>query len=71
MITVYENDKTNDDEKSKEGIKQGKAEGLAEGIKEGAKQEKIAIAKDMKSDGLPIATIAKYTGLTAEEIEKL
>ena len=55
----------------KEGIKQGKAEGLAEGIKEGAKQEKIAIAKDMKSDGLPVATIAKYTGLTAEEIKNL
>lgn len=25
----------------------------------------------MKADGMPVAMMAKYTGLTAEEIEKL
>ena len=29
------------------------------------------IAIDMKTDGVPIATIAKYTGLSIEEIERL
>jgi len=29
------------------------------------------IAREMKADGVPIATIAKYTGLSTEEIERL
>jgi len=53
------------------GIKKGIKEGRKEGLAEGRNQEKISIAKDMKSDGLPIATIAKYTGLPHEDIEKL
>lgn len=46
-------------------------DGKDEGIKEGAKNEKIKIARDMKSDGLPTATISKYTGLSTEEIAAL
>ena len=42
-----------------------------EGIAEGAKSQAIATARQMKADGLPIATIAKYTNLTPDEIDKL
>jgi len=37
----------------------GRAEGIAE------------TARKMKADGIPTGTIAKYTGLTPEEIEAL
>ena len=29
------------------------------------------IAREMKADGVPVTTIAKYTGLSTEEIERL
>ncbi|MBR4326308.1 MAG: hypothetical protein IKP73_12360, partial [Bacteroidales bacterium] len=41
----------------------GRAEGIAEG--------KIATARLMKADGEPAEKIARYTGLTIEEIQKL
>lgn len=43
--------------------KKGKAEGRAEGLAE--------TARKMKADGMPSGIIAKYTGLTAEQIENL
>ena len=46
-------------------------DGKDEGIKEGEQKKSISIARDMKSDGLPTATISKYTGLSAEEIAAL
>lgn len=46
-----------------EGLEKGRAEGRAEGI--------IETARKMKADGLPCETIAKYTGLTTEEITAL
>ena len=54
-----------------EGIEQGKAEGLAEGEASGRAAEKLEMAKAMKADNKPIDEISKYTGLPAEEIEKL
>ena len=45
----------------------GKEEGRAEGLAEG----KISIAKSMKEDGMDMQSIAKYTGLTKNEIENL
>ena len=50
-----------------EGIAEGKAEGLAEGEASKARE----MAKAMKADNKPIDEISKYTGLPAEEIEKL
>ena len=47
----------------RQGIKKGKLEGLKEG--------KISMAIAMKKDGADINLIAKYTGLTIEEIRKL
>jgi len=49
----------------------GKAEGLAEGEAKGKAEEKIAIAKEMLADGMPIDKIAKFTGLTTAEIKAL
>ena len=43
---------------------------LEEGRKLGAREEKIQLAKNMLNDGMPIAQIQKYTGLTQEEIMK-
>ena len=45
----------------------GKAEGRAEGLAEA----KVNLAKLMLSEGEDIVNVAKYTGLSREEIEKL
>ena len=50
-----------------EGRVEGRMEGRAEGLAEG----KIAAARLMKADGEPAEKIARYTGLTIEEIQKL
>ena len=54
-----------------EGIAKGIKEGITKGMEQGVKEEKLVIARQMKADGLPSGTIAKYTGLSLEEIEKL
>ncbi len=57
-----------------QGKEQGKQEGLEQGIEQGIEQGKrlraIEIAQEMQAEGIPLATIAKLTGLTKEEIEK-
>ena len=50
-----------------EGIKLGKAEGKAEGKTE----EKVKIAKAMLLDGDTVEKVAKITGLSIDEIQKL
>lgn len=50
---------------------EGRAEGRAEGREEGEKEKSMSIARQMKKDGLPVVTIIKYTGLSAEEIARL
>jgi len=54
-----------------EGRLEGRLEGRAEGINIGTEQTKTDIARQMKSDGISVSTIMKYTGLTEEEIGKL
>ena len=58
-----------------EGLKEGREEGLKEGREEGRAEgraeEKLAIARGMKAGGMSIEMIAKYTGLTPEEIAAL
>lgn len=51
------------------GVKEGKQEGIEIGIEKGKKEEQLAIASKMKKESMPIALIAKITGLTEEEIE--
>ena len=45
--------------------------GIEKGIEKGKREESIAIALELMKMGLPIADIAKGTGLTIDEIEKL
>ena len=54
-----------------EGRAEGHAEGHAEGLAEGIEQEKIAIAKTMKSAGLDVQAIMQFTKLTEEQIDRL
>jgi predicted transposase/invertase (TIGR01784 family) len=55
----------------REGIKKGKAEGKAEGIAEGEARGKRETALSMLADGMSVATVSKYTGLSAKELERL
>jgi predicted transposase/invertase (TIGR01784 family) len=50
-----------------EGLEQGRAEGRAEGMTLANRENAIK----MKADGMPSNLIAKYTGLTEEEIDLL
>ncbi|MBR1388960.1 MAG: Rpn family recombination-promoting nuclease/putative transposase [Prevotella sp.] len=57
-----------------EGLAEGRAEGHAEGFAEAeakAKQDKLDSARKMKGDGLTDEVIAKYTGLSVDEIVAL
>ena len=49
----------------------GREEGRAEGRVEGELQKALEMAKKMLSDGLPIDLVAKYSGLTPDEIAKI
>lgn len=55
----------------KTSIDKGRAEGLVEGRAEGKAEERNAIALQMKVAGLSSETIARCTGLSLDEIEKL
>ena len=54
-----------------EGIVQGIAQGRAEGRAEGINEAKRENARMMKADGMPAEMIARYTGLSPEEITTL
>ena len=44
---------------------------LKEGVEKGRHEEALAIALEMKKDGLPLIQISKFTKLSTEEIENL
>ena len=52
-------------------MQQGIAQGIAQGLQQGITQEKIATARAMLADGISAVQIAKWTGLTPEEIANL
>ncbi len=52
-------------------MKKGLAEGMEKGMAEGELRKQYEIARQMKADGLPVATIVKYTGLSVKEIDEL
>ncbi len=58
-----------------EGIAIGREEGLAvgreEGLAKGIVQEKLDAARKMKAENVPIESIARWTGLTLEQISEL
>lgn len=53
------------------GMAQGMEKGMAQGLEKGRSTERLDMARRMKADKLPPETIAKYTQLSIEEIEKL
>ena len=53
------------------GMEKGRAEGMEKGRAEGEKSKATDTARRMKADGMTAELIAKYTGLSAEEIERL
>jgi predicted transposase/invertase (TIGR01784 family) len=52
-------------------VKEGIEKGIAQGMAQGKLEEAIAIARELKKEGLTIEFIAKTTKLSIEEIEKL
>ena len=54
-----------------EGIVIGEERGISLGITQGKHKKAIETAKSMKSENMPVAMIAHFTGLSIEEIEKL
>ncbi len=52
-------------------VSTAEAKGIAKGIEKGKLEEAIAIALEMKKEGLPLIQISKFTKLPIEEIEKL
>ena len=47
------------------------ANARADAVEAKMRQDKLDTARQMKADGLPMETIAKYTGLAAGEIKAL
>ena len=54
-----------------EGRAEGLAEGRAEGLEQGRMEERLSTARNLKKLGIAPDTIARATGLSLEEIEKL
>ncbi|MEE8806976.1 MAG: hypothetical protein SOI44_00990 [Lactimicrobium sp.] len=55
-----------------DGIKKGKAEGRAEGKVEGAREHSLQTAEKMIKDAiLPDKMIARYSGLSLDEVHQL
>ena len=53
------------------GEARGRAEGEARGKAEGKAEEQSAIARRMLKDNVPVEAIAKYSGLSEDEVRKL
>ena len=52
-------------------MEKGMEEGMEKGMEKGKAEEKQQIARNMKSFGLAPEAIAKMTGLSLEEINRL
>ena len=58
-------------EREKIGIQKGREQGIQKGREQGKLEEKIKTAENMKKEDIDTPIIAKITGLSLEEIEKL
>jgi len=54
-----------------QGIEQGIEQGLEQGREEGRAVEKLELARNMLTEGLDPAIVAKISGLTVEELQNL
>ncbi len=59
------------DEAFERAEERGRIAGISFGIEQGIEQNAFNTAKTMKTDGVPIESIAKWTGLSFEQIQKL
>ena len=53
------------------GLEEGLVKGHAKGLEEGRAEEKMEMAKNLKSLGVDVKTIMKASGLTEEQIERI
>jgi len=53
------------------GLAEGMEKGLAEGMEKGRFDANLDNARRMKADGMPTELIAKYTGLSDEQVGAL
>ena len=56
---------------AKEAFEDGFSAGEERGISLGAQQAKLETAKSMKQENMSVSLIARFTGLSPDEIEKL
>jgi predicted transposase/invertase (TIGR01784 family) len=54
-----------------QGRQEGREEGREEGLQEGKRNRDIEIAQEMKKAGEPSEKIARFTGLSQEQIQEL
>ncbi|CAM4116326.1 hypothetical protein TRPE111910_02585 [Treponema peruense] len=66
-----EYDREKHDDWFEEGKAEGRIEGRIEGEKFGIKKGILETAKKFKIEGIPVSAIAKCTGLSLAEIQKL
>jgi len=59
------------EEGKNEGRIQGIKEGLVQGLEVGAKNNALGVARKAVHEGVELPLIAKLTGLTKKEVEKL
>jgi predicted transposase/invertase (TIGR01784 family) len=59
------------DTAKEEGKIEGLKEGMEKGMEKGMEQKAIETARGMKADKLPLEVIAKYTGLSIEQIKSI
>ena len=67
----YMKELLHDDDVREEGRAEGREEGLIEGREEGRVEERLETARRMRSDGLSMEMVVRYTGLSEEEINNL
>jgi predicted transposase/invertase (TIGR01784 family) len=54
-----------------QGLQQGLQQGLEQGLEQGLQQGRFGVARSMLADGVPVETVAKYTGLSKESVLSL
>lgn len=52
-------------------LQKTREEGLQEGLQKGLQKGKLELAKSLLKDNMEIALVAKYTGLSTSELEKI
>ncbi|WP_204245595.1 PD-(D/E)XK nuclease family transposase, partial [Mediterranea sp. An20] len=63
--------KTAEDKGHAKGLAEGRAEGLEKGLEKGREEERMSIARMMKSQGISPEDIALFTKLSVDEINAL